>query len=72
MVQIPWYKSKIVILMILMTLLGGIPLVGDFLKGFAINPEVIEHAVTMILGLITIVIRIWFTNTTIATPPPVE
>jgi hypothetical protein len=65
MTQIPWYKSKLVWLGVIMTLAGVLPLVASLLSQTAISAS---DFVGLVGGILTVILRIWFTNTTIATP----
>lgn len=72
MVTIPWYSSKIVWLGVISTLLGIIPLVNELVRVVAPGAIVTVDAVlALIAGVATVVARIWFTNSNIATPPAV-
>jgi hypothetical protein len=66
MVQIPWFKSKLVWLGVIMTLAGILPLVSSLLSQQAIAAS---DFVGLFGGILTVILRVWFTNSTIATPP---
>jgi hypothetical protein len=61
-----WYASKAVWLGIILTLSGIVPAIVELLNKTAITPADVVLAFGGVLGVI---LRIWFTNTTIATPP---
>jgi hypothetical protein len=57
-----WYQSKLVWLGVIQFLIGCLGLVGEFLNKGDSSP----FAVTVLLtGVLTIVMRIWFTDTSI-------
>ena len=58
-----WYQSKLVWLGILLTISGIIPVVNELLHNK--TPDV-SAVITAIGGMITVIIRIWFTSATIA------
>jgi hypothetical protein len=58
----PWYQSKIIWLGVLMTLLGVVPLVNSLLqKGVPAPTDFVELAG----GILTVILRVWFTDTAI-------
>jgi hypothetical protein len=62
----PWYQSKIVWLGILTTLLGVFPLVNEYVKIVAPAAVIVVDAtLVLVAGIVTAVIRIWFTDTAI-------
>jgi len=61
-----WSKSKIVWAGVLITFLGIIPLIATFVK--VIEPQwaiIINSALVMVIGILTVVFRIWFTDSII-------
>ena len=66
MTQIPWYKSKLVWLGVIMTIAGILPLLASLLSQTTIAPS---DFVGLMGGILTVILRVWFTNTTISTPP---
>jgi hypothetical protein len=63
-------QSKIVWAGLLSTLLAVLPIIAVFLK--AVVPQwavITDEALAMVTGILTVVWRIWFTNTTISTDP---
>jgi hypothetical protein len=71
MITIKWWQSKVTWAGIVTTLLGVVPLVAIFaqlLAPTAVN--IIIGAATMVDGILVVIWRVWFTNSTISTPPP--
>lgn len=66
MKTIPWYASKIVWVGVIMTLLGVLPLVTSLLNQTVIQAQ---DLVGLLGGILTVILRIWFTDSVIATPP---
>jgi Mg2+/citrate symporter len=63
----PWYKSKTVWLNTALTVAGVATLVADQLSR---TPQMDAPGVLMVAaGIAGVVIRIWFTNSGIGTPP---
>ena len=60
---IPWYKSKLTWLGVIMTLLGVLPLVQSLLAQTVIAPA---DFVALFGGILTVVLRVWFTDAPIA------
>jgi len=58
-----WYQSKLVWLGILQTLIGSLGLVAELLQKAVIQPF---DLVFLFSGILTIVIRVFFTNQPIA------
>lgn len=58
-----WFTSKTVWLGILQTLIGALALVADFITKGAFEPQ---DFVLLFSGVLMVVIRIWFTNTTLS------
>lgn len=59
-----WYQSKLVWLGVLTTLLGIFPLVNVYIHAVAPGAElVVEATGAFLAGIITVVLRIWFTDT---------
>ena len=68
---IKWYQSKVTWTGIVITILGGLPLVNVFVRLVAPTAAtIIDAAFVMVAGVLTVIWRVWFTNTTIETPPP--
>jgi hypothetical protein len=67
----PFYLSKLVWLGIVQTLLGALTVIADFMQsGKAFDPLGI---VLIVSGILTVVLRIWFTNVPIdGGQPPVQ
>ena len=59
---IPWYKSKIVWLGIITTLLGALEVVRQYVT---ISPFDANTAILVFSGILTVVLRVWFTNSVI-------
>jgi hypothetical protein len=62
----PVLASKIVWLQIVVLLTGIIPLMGTFLK--VVLPDevvIIDASIALVAGILTIVARVWFTDTTL-------
>jgi len=58
-----WWESKIVILNALMTVIGGLTLVADTLTN---TPQLTIPGVLMLVaGIGNVIIRIWFTDSSI-------
>lgn len=55
----PWYKSKLVLVGILQTVIGSLSLVADLLGKAQITPQ---DATLLSVGILTVVLRIWFTD----------
>jgi hypothetical protein len=55
----PWYQSKIVLVGILQTVIGSLSLVADLLGKSQITPQ---DATLLSVGILTVVLRIWFTD----------
>lgn len=71
MTNAKWYTSKIVWAGVVVTVLGILPIINLFVK--VIDPTasiIIDATCAMIAGVLTVIWRIWFTNTTISTAPP--
>jgi lipoprotein signal peptidase len=64
MQQISWYQSKVVWLNIILTVLG----IVTTLQGMATFDKYAQ-ALVLVGTIGNIILRVWFTNTTIATPP---
>jgi hypothetical protein len=63
---IKWYQSKLVWLGLLTTLLGVFPLVNEYVKIIAPAALVtVEASLTLVAGIVTVILRVWFTNTQI-------
>lgn len=61
-----WYESKMAWLGIITTVLGVLPLIGVYVE--AVAPEVAAVAgatIALISGVLTVVLRVWFTDTAI-------
>lgn len=63
MEQKPWYKSKLVWLGIVQTLVGVATLLSDWLGAGDYSPASIA---SLVGGILTVVLRVWFTDTVIA------
>lgn len=59
----PWYKSKIVWLGIITTLLGVVPVVTQLANAYGVNAAEVG---TAIIGILTVIIRVWFTDAAIS------
>jgi hypothetical protein len=59
MSPIPWYKSKIVWLGVILTILGILPLVQSLLTQAVIAPA---DFVALGGGILAVILRIWFTD----------
>lgn len=55
-----WYQSKLVWLGIVQTLIGSLGLLADYLANGAYTPE---QVVLLFSGILTVILRVWFTNT---------
>jgi len=55
----PWYKSKLVLVGILQTVIGSLSLLADLLGKAQITPQ---DATLLSVGILTVILRIWFTN----------
>jgi hypothetical protein len=60
--SIPWYKSKLVWLGVIMTVLGVLPLVTSLLNQTVVQAQ---DFVGLFGGILTVILRIWFTSSTI-------
>jgi hypothetical protein len=58
--QKPWWKSKIVWLGVINTLIAGLELGGVFLDTGDFSPVAISQ---LVIGILMVIARIWFTNT---------
>lgn len=58
----PWYTSKLVWLGIISTLIGALQLVASLLAQSTITPSDIT---LLIVGILGVVMRVWFTDTKI-------
>jgi len=58
--QKPWWKSKIVWLGVINTLIAGLELGGVFLETGDFSPVAISQ---LVIGILMVIARIWFTNT---------
>lgn len=58
-----WYKSKVVWLGVITTLLGAVPVLVDLANAYNIPVAAVGTAV---IGVLTVVVRVWFTDTVIA------
>ena len=68
--KIKWYEAKLVWVGIIMTVLGILPLVNVFVQ--VVAPQavtVVEAVCALVAGILTVVWRVWSTNTRIETPP---
>jgi antibiotic biosynthesis monooxygenase (ABM) superfamily enzyme len=65
MSTIPWYKSKLVWLGVIMTVLGILPLISSLLSQTTVAPS---DFVGLLGGILTVILRIWFTDTAVDTP----
>lgn len=61
--QKPWYESKLVWLGIVQTLIGVATLLSDWLGAGDYSPASITN---LVAGILTVVLRVWFTDTVIA------
>jgi hypothetical protein len=62
-----WYQSKVVWLGVLTTLLGVFPLINEYVKVIAPAALItVEASLTLIAGIVTVILRIWFTDQPIA------
>jgi uncharacterized membrane-anchored protein len=57
-----WYQSKLVWLGIIMTLSGLLPFVSELVKTQPVTPEAV---VAFVGGILTVILRVWFTDTAI-------
>ena len=57
-----WYKSKLVWLGVLITFQGMIPIATELVNKQVISPADVLVALS---GVATVIIRIWFTDTTL-------
>lgn len=57
-----WYESKLVWLGIITTVIGALQLVADFLAQGVFTPEAL---VLLASGILGVVLRVWFTSTSI-------
>ncbi len=55
-----WYQSKLVWLGVVQTLIGALGLLADYLAKGVYTPE---QVVLLFSGILTVVLRVWFTNT---------
>jgi hypothetical protein len=55
----PWYKSKLVLVGILQTVIGSLSLLADLLGKSQITPQ---DATLLSVGILTVILRIWFTD----------
>jgi hypothetical protein len=63
-----WYKSKTLWFNVIVMLLGIIPIIGTFVK--LVQPGaalIIDGALAMVAGIGNLILRVWFTDTPIAT-----
>jgi len=58
-----WYQSKLVWLGIVQTLIGALGLVAEYLSKSDFSPA---SVVVLVSGILTVILRVWFTNTTIS------
>ena len=58
-----WYQSKLVWLGVITTLLGVLPLVQQLVSQASIQPA---DFVALFSGILTVILRVWFTNTEIS------
>ena len=59
-----WYQSKIVWLGVLQTIIGALVVVQDYVNnGGGIGPQ---ELVLIATGILTVVLRVWFSGTPIA------
>ena len=59
MTEKSWYKSKIVWLGVITTLLGVLPLIDEL---FRQSPITIPSIITLITGVLIVIVRVWFTD----------
>lgn len=57
-----FWQSKIVWIGIIQTLIASLALVGEFLSQTNFNPVAVT---TLVTGILTIILRIWFTDSSI-------
>ena len=61
----PWYKSKLVLIGILQTVIGALSLVADLLG----KSQITAQDITLLsVGILTVILRIWFTDQPIQGP----
>jgi len=58
-----WWQSKTVWLGVLQTMIGILLIVADFLQKGNFSPS---EATLLVTGILTVVLRIWFTDSAIA------
>lgn len=59
----PWYRSKLVWLGVIQTLIGCLALLADFLGAGSYTPQAVT---ILVMGALTVALRVWFTDTAIA------
>jgi hypothetical protein len=57
-----WYQSKLVWLGIILTISGALPFVSELVKVQPITPEAV---IALVGGILTVILRVWFTDTEI-------
>ena len=62
----PWYESKLTWMNIILTLIGILTLVAEYLTN---SPILTAPGIIMVVvGALGVVLRVWFTDTPIKTP----
>lgn len=59
----PWYTSKLVGIGVIQTLIGALELVAEYVNKGDFSSQAL---IILVTGILTVVLRIWYTNTTIA------
>jgi hypothetical protein len=57
-----WYESKLTWLGIITTVIGVLEVVGAWMETASFQPQ---DFTALAVGVLTVVLRVWFTNTTI-------
>lgn len=57
-----WYESKLVWLGVIQSLIGMLAVLGEYLSKGDFSPVAV---VTLVSGFLTVILRVWFTNTVI-------
>lgn len=57
----PWWKSKLILTGIAMSLMGVLPLINELVKVISPDSLIVTQAIIVFVGgVITILLRVWF------------
>lgn len=60
----PWYASKLTWLGIITSAIGILQVVGEWISANSFQPE---DFTILVVGILTVILRVWFTDTPIET-----